>query len=178
MTQLQTVGNFCKCGIFLLLLLISFPSVKEEIILWTCPKIWVSDLVSTYSSQDLAIRTTNIAVYLWTGLPCGKEPDHQCRRWKKCRSDPWLGISPGGGYGNPLQCSCLENPMDRGAWRAMVYRVAKSCSDLAYSTHGVNNSSYIFTLKTLLQQVFPNPASWHECLPSSSFLLDWLKLFL
>ena len=69
------------------------------------------------------------------------------------------GISPGGGHGNPLQCSCLENPMDRGAWRAMVYRVAKSCSDLAYSTHGVNNSSYIFTLRTLLQQVFPNPAS-------------------
>ena len=31
-----------------------------------------------------------------------------------------LGISPGGGHGNPLQYSCLENPMDRGAWRATV----------------------------------------------------------
>ena len=30
------------------------------------------------------------------------------------------GRSPGGGNGNPLQCSCLENPMDRGAWRATV----------------------------------------------------------
>ena len=29
-----------------------------------------------------------------------------------------LGRSPGGGHGNPLQYSCLENPMDRGAWRA------------------------------------------------------------
>ena len=28
-----------------------------------------------------------------------------------------LGRSPGGGHGNPLQCSCLENPVDRGAWR-------------------------------------------------------------
>ena len=36
------------------------------------------------------------------------------------------GRSPGGGQGNPLQCSCLENPMDRGAWWAMVLRVAKS----------------------------------------------------
>ena len=36
------------------------------------------------------------------------------------------GRSPGGGHGNPLQDSCLENPVDRGAWRATVYRVAKS----------------------------------------------------
>ena len=33
-------------------------------------------------------------------------------------SIPGLGRSPGGGHGNPLQYSCLENPMDRGAWRA------------------------------------------------------------
>ena len=32
----------------------------------------------------------------------------------------------GEGNGNPLQCSCLENPMDRGTWRAMVHRVAES----------------------------------------------------
>ena len=41
-------------------------------------------------------------------------------------SIPGLGRSPGGGLGNPLQCSCLKNPMDRGAWRAVVYRVAES----------------------------------------------------
>ena len=33
--------------------------------------------------------------------------------------------SPKGGHGNPLQCSCLENPMDRGAWRATVHGVAE-----------------------------------------------------
>ena len=37
-----------------------------------------------------------------------------------------LGRSPGGGNGNPLQYSCLENPMDRGAWRAAVHKVAES----------------------------------------------------
>ena len=31
-------------------------------------------------------------------------------------SVPWLGRSPGGGHGNALQCSCLENSMDRGTW--------------------------------------------------------------
>ena len=34
--------------------------------------------------------------------------------------------SPGEGHGNPLQYSCLENPMDRGVWQATVHRVAKS----------------------------------------------------
>ena len=39
---------------------------------------------------------------------------------------PGSGRSPGEGTGNPLQHSCLENPMDRGAWRAIVHRVVKS----------------------------------------------------
>ena len=38
--------------------------------------------------------------------------------------------SPGGRHGNPLQCSCLENPMDRGAWQATVHRIAKSQTQL------------------------------------------------
>jgi len=38
---------------------------------------------------------------------------------------PGLERSPGEGNGNPLQYSCLGNPMDRGAWRAIVFRVAK-----------------------------------------------------
>ena len=41
-------------------------------------------------------------------------------------SIPGMGRSLGGGHGNPLQYSCLENPMDRGAWQATVYGVAKS----------------------------------------------------
>ena len=39
---------------------------------------------------------------------------------------PGLGRSPGGGSGSPLQYSCLENPMDRGIWRAAVHGVTKS----------------------------------------------------
>ena len=41
-------------------------------------------------------------------------------------SVPGLERSPGGGDGNPLQCSCLENPRDRGAWWATVRRVAEN----------------------------------------------------
>ena len=41
-------------------------------------------------------------------------------------SIPGLGRSPGEGKGNPLECSCLENSMDRGAWRSTVHGAAKS----------------------------------------------------
>ena len=43
---------------------------------------------------------------------------------------PGSGRSPGGGHGNPFQYSCLENPMDRGAWKAIVHRVAKNWTRL------------------------------------------------
>ena len=46
-------------------------------------------------------------------------------------SIPGLGRSPGEGNGNPLQYSCLENPMDREAWRATVHRVTKEFDTLA-----------------------------------------------
>ena len=45
---------------------------------------------------------------------------------------PGLGRSPGGGQGNPLQYSCLRNPMDWGAWRAIVHGVGKSRTRLKW----------------------------------------------
>ena len=45
-------------------------------------------------------------------------------------SIPGSGRPPGGGHGNPLQYSCLENPMDRGIWWATVHSVAKSQTQL------------------------------------------------
>ena len=44
-----------------------------------------------------------------------------------------------GGHGNPLQYSCLENPMDRGAWQAMVHRVVKSWTQLKRIGTNVTN---------------------------------------
>ena len=40
-------------------------------------------------------------------------------------SIPGSGRSPGGGHGNPLQYSCLKNPMGRGAWQATVHKITK-----------------------------------------------------
>ena len=47
-------------------------------------------------------------------------------RCKTRQFHPWVGKIPGEGNGNPLQYSCLENPMDRGAWRATVHGVTRS----------------------------------------------------
>ena len=44
---------------------------------------------------------------------------------------PGLGRSPGEGNGNPLQCTCLENPMERGAWQSAVHGVIRVGHDLA-----------------------------------------------
>ena len=62
------------------------------------------------------------------GLPrwfSGEEFTCQGRRCRRHRLDPVSGSSPGEGSGNPLQCSCLENPVDRGAWWATAHGVTK-----------------------------------------------------
>ena len=55
-----------------------------------------------------------------------KNPPADAGDKKDAGSIPGSGISPGGGHGNPLQYSCLENPLDRGTWQATVHRVAKT----------------------------------------------------
>ena len=77
-------------------------------------------------------------------LFCGFPVTHMVRNlpakqetWgRSSRKDRWIqdlppGRYPGGGHGQPLQCSWLENPMDRGAWRATVRGVTKSWTQLS-----------------------------------------------
>ena len=64
------------------------------------------------------------------GLPGGANDKQLVCQWRLAVTDAGLilglGKSPGGGHGNPLQYSCLENPMDRGDWQAAVHRVTQS----------------------------------------------------
>ena len=62
----------------------------------------------------------------WHGLPWWLRQWRICLQCRRRRFDPWSGRSPGEGNGNPLQYSCLENPMDRGAWRAKVHGITKN----------------------------------------------------
>ena len=72
------------------------------------------------------------------GGTSGKEPVCQCSRHERLSSIPGSGRSPGGGHGNPLQYSCLENPMDRGAWQATVHGVTQSQTRLKHHRCSMN----------------------------------------
>ena len=65
------------------------------------------------------------------GFPGGSEVKASACNAGDLDSIPGLGRSPGEGNGNPLQYSCLENPMDGGAWWATVHRVPKSWTQLS-----------------------------------------------
>ena len=60
------------------------------------------------------------------------------------------GKSTGGGNGNPLQYSCLENPTDRGAWQAIVHRVTKSQTRLSTNTFTFPSSHLYLNILFLL----------------------------
>ena len=64
-----------------------------------------------------------------------KNPPANAGDTRDAGSIPGLGKSPGGGHGNPLQYSCLENSTDRGAWQATVRGTAKSCTQLSNYAH-------------------------------------------
>ena len=62
---------------------------------------------------------------------------------------PGSGRAPGGGHGNPLQYSCLENPMDRGAWWTVIHRVTKSqtwLKLLSIQAHIYKCAQYVLSL--------------------------------
>ena len=69
--------------------------------------------------------------YLFPGFPGGSEGKASACNAGDPGLTPGLGRSPGEGHGNPLQNSCLENPMGGGAWWAPVHRIAKSLTWLS-----------------------------------------------
>ena len=90
------------------------------------------------------------------GGPSGKEPACHCRRHKRHRFDPWIGEIPGVGNGNPLQYSCLENSMDRGAWQATVHRVTKGrhdWSNLAHTQHTIRVYLHLLLASSIVLHV-------------------------
>ena len=69
---------------------------------------------------------TYTCIYFSSKGPGGSDGKESVYNAGDLRSIPGSGRTPGEGNGNPLQYSCLENPMDRGAWQAIVHGVAKS----------------------------------------------------
>ena len=93
-----------------------------------------------------------------------------CRNGRRHRFDPWVGRSPGGGRGSPLQYSCLEKPVDRGAWRAIAHRVSKSRKQLSTLTSSFSSFSLFFLAVFLCISLLS--------LPPLPLLPHWLPPFL
>ena len=89
-----------------------------------CIRFWTPGLGRVYP-----IGVSQVALVI-------KNPPANAGDKREGGSIPGLGRSPGGGHGNALQYSCLENPTDRGVWQATVPGVAKSQTQLkSFSTH-------------------------------------------
>ena len=85
------------------------------------------------------LKTFRSVSYRIEGFPGGSEVKASASNAGDRGSIPGLGRSPGEGNGNPLQYSCLENPMDREAWQATVHGVAKSWTRLSDFTHSLTH---------------------------------------
>ena len=84
--------------------------------------------------QGVTKSQTQLSSFHFLSMHMVKNPPANAGDTGDGGSVPGLGRSPGVGNGNPLQYSCPENPMDRGAWQATVHRVAKSQTCLSVST--------------------------------------------
>ena len=106
-----------------------------------------------------------------------KEPAYQCRRCKRCGLEPWVRKSPWKRAWQLIQYSCLENPMDRGAWWSIVHRVAQSQIQLKWLntaqhhsiTHSLSsgvNEGHIWKEKN------PARTPWDFCTASIFYMLS------
>ena len=137
-----------------------------------------------FKSRNSGPKTMTTLKWAEIGLPwwlSGKESTCQCRSESEVAQSnagdkgliPGSGRPPGGGNGNPLQYSCLGNPMNRGAWRATVHGSQKSQTWLSdYTTANVHRCGQI-----ILQRGCPN-LNPHQLLLIGCWLFVLRKAFL
>ena len=129
-------------------------------------------LLSSQSLVRLAARGLNCDLPpLRRGFPGGSVVKNLCQ-CRRCRFDPWVGKTSGVGSSNPLQYSCLGNPMDRGVWRVTAHRITKSdttecaCANTHAHTHahthpvsqeaGARSSAVSSKSASQVQALYPN----------------------
>ena len=86
-------------------------------------------VLSSIIDHSHKVEATNLSINRLMGLPCSSKGKESACNAEDPGSIPGLGRSSGEGNGNPLQYSCLENPMDRGAQQVTVHGIAKSQND-------------------------------------------------
>ena len=156
-------------GLFFMESLYEWCSYIRQPFSFLLPEIWVNqDMVSTrdfqgvkYTQCKLTLKEPSMAspiVGFQGGLVIKKK--NLPTNAGDMGSIPGSGRSPGGGNGNSLQYSCLESPMNRRAWRAIVHRVSKSWTQLSiYTTQ--HNAWFLPQLSTNVTRL--NILQYNHC---------------
>ena len=114
----------------------------NEKVLYTSPPFFNKE---TEAQKDLG---TYLTVQGLLGFPGGSDHKESASSAGDPGSIPGSGRSPGEENGKPLQCSCLENPMNRGVWWSTVHRVRKSQTKLSdYYFHFLFNGREVSNLE-------------------------------
>ena len=121
-------------------------------------KLLFAGITKVYKTPSEQMLLEKWGWQIWSrGFPSGsvcKEPTCNAGDPRDMGSIPGLGRSLGGGHSNSFQYSCLENPMDRGAWQATVHRIAESdtteCACMHAQTH---THTHTHTHKICLRKV-------------------------
>ena len=96
--------------------------------------------------------------------PIVKNPPANSGNKRVSGSIPGLGRSSGKGHGNPLQYSCLENPMDRGAWQTIARRVSRSWIQLKWLSMYACGILYWLLGKCRFVELCSSSKYWHNSL--------------
>ena len=136
-----------------------FSSCQRRVWLWTrqpapCPTCLSASPPAQLPNPPTQVQRVGLLINNWKGwwinltfetpdFPGGSDGKASAYNAGDPGSIPGLGRSPGEGNGNRLQYSCLENPMDRGAWWATVHGVARSQTWLSDFTHFISGSGLL-----------------------------------
>ena len=148
----------------------------------SCPSSQWCHLATTSSVIPLNIKFCQMIILhllKWLGFPGGassKEPTCQSRRHKV--SVPGLGRSSGRGNDNPLQCACLESPMDKGIWQATVHGVTKRWTWLKRlsTAHWNYHMIFILPLVNLVYHLTDLRMFNHSCILEVSPTWSWCMI--
>ena len=92
---------------------------------------WPSTVVAPWSIHGIGFQSVGQLAFNQLDFPGGSQVKASAYNAGDLGSTPGSGRPPGEGNGSPLQCSCLESPMDGGAWWSTVHGVAKSLTQLS-----------------------------------------------